>query len=137
MKLNFIAKLRMIFLRIYSFDPIHENFIFETFTLLYARLIFFERIPREKNLSFSIFGFNRPSPDEEKKGAKKERARSCEISERVKSSATRRQRVRMESKGKWFSRVHELTKTTPPLFLAVIGRLTCRLSARVPQDRLL
>lgn len=135
MKLNFIA-IADDFLRIYSFDPIHENFIFETsFTL--RSFNFFERIPREKNLSFSIFGFNRPSPGEEKKGAKKERARSCEISERVKSSATRRQRVRMESKGKWFSKVHELTKTTPPLFLAVIGRLTCRLSARVPQDRLL
>lgn len=88
-------------------------------------------IPRKKNLSFS----RSSSIPQERKGA-----RSCEISERVKSSATRRQRVRMESKGKWFCRVHELAKTTPrppPLFLAVIGRLTCRLSARVPQDRLL
>lgn len=136
MKLNFIAKLRMIF---YGYIPSIPSMkiLSSKHPSLYARLIFFERIPREKNLSFSIFGFNRPSPGEEKKGAKKERARSCEISERVKSSATRRQRVRMESKGKWFSRVHELTKTTPPLFLAVIGRLTCRLSARVPQDRLL
>lgn len=134
MKLNFIAKLRMIF---YGYIPsiLSTKILSSKHPLLYARLIFFERIPREKNLSFSIFGFNRPSPGEEKKEAK--RARSCEISERVKSSATRRQRVRMESKGKWFSRVHELTKTTPPLFLAVIGRLTCRLSARVPQDRLL
>lgn len=134
MKLNFIAKLRMIF---YGYIPSIPSMkiLSSKHPLLYARLIFFERIPREKNLSFSIFGFIRPSPGEEKKEAK--RARSCEISERVKSLATRRQRVRMESKGKWFSRVHELTKTTPPLFLAVIGRLTCRLSARVPQDRLL
>lgn len=131
MKLNFIAKLRMIF---YGYIPSIPSMkiLSSKHPLFYVRLIFFERIPREKNLSFSIFGFNRPSPGEEKKGR-----RSCEISERVKSSATRRQRVRMESKGKWFSRVHELTKTTPPLFLAVIGRLTCRLSARVPQDRLL